>query len=176
MIDNESVKRLQSVNRILAGRVNRFADELLFDIRITQSYRTPDEQRAYYAQGRMGLRAVNSLRKTAGLSAITLDENSETITENAPYHTWHEYGLAVDVVPIDQTTDFNEAHPVWMKMVTIARQCKLLDGVSHHHELHLQPVELPITPTPIFISLLQDKKIEDVWEQACLDLRKEENV
>ncbi|MDY0282328.1 MAG: M15 family metallopeptidase [Salinivirgaceae bacterium] len=47
---------------------------------ITCTGRTLDEQAALYAQGRQELRAVNALRKKAGLPPITHNENQRKVT------------------------------------------------------------------------------------------------
>jgi hypothetical protein len=43
-------------------------------------YRSPDVQRAYYAQGREKLANVNSLRRAVGLAPLTEDENRKKVT------------------------------------------------------------------------------------------------
>jgi len=58
------------------------------------------EQAALYAQGRLALDEVNRQRQLAGLWPITLAENATTVTQAAPGDSWHEYGLALDFVPL----------------------------------------------------------------------------
>lgn len=167
-MDDASINRLASVNPVLADRVYKLSKSLNFEIHVTQGIRAPDEQRAYYAQGRLGLMAVNNMRKKVGLGALTNSENV-TVTDAPPYHSWHEYGLAVDVVPLTPVPNWNEEHPDWKTIVNAARQIDLLDGISFHGEVHLQPVEISVSPTPLYISMLQQEAtLVSIWKHTGL--------
>lgn len=66
---------------------------------ITQTLRSIEVQNAYYAQGRNDLATVNKLRKIAGLTPITLKENTK-VTNAKGGTSPHNYGLSFDFVPI----------------------------------------------------------------------------
>ena len=173
-MDEISKIYLEKINPVLADRVRQLEALLGFEIHVNQGLRNSDEQRAHFAQGRMRLPTVNHLRKKVGLAPSTADENSTTVTDSPAFHSWHEYGLAVSVVPMGSVPNWNESHEMWKKIVDVARESNLLYGVSSNGELHLQPRELPISPTPLFISILQTKGIKDTWIHA--GLTRETNV
>lgn len=50
------------------------------DFELNEVLRTPDVQKAYYAQGRTALFEVNRLRRLAGLHAIGNDQNAYKVT------------------------------------------------------------------------------------------------
>lgn len=60
--------------------------------------RTWELQDALYSQGREQLDVVNARRSLAGLGPITLDENKKIVTNAQGGSSWHNYGLAVDLV------------------------------------------------------------------------------
>lgn len=55
-------------------------------------------QHALYSQGRESLEVVNSLRRTAGLAPIPEAENKRRVTKAPAGSSWHNFGLAVDLV------------------------------------------------------------------------------
>lgn len=57
---------------------------------LVETYRSPDVQRAYYAQGREKLAIVNSIRMKVGLPAISEVENRRTITNAKPGQSKHQ--------------------------------------------------------------------------------------
>lgn len=57
---------------------------------LTEVYRSPDLQRAYYAQGREKIAIVNSLRRAVDLSPITEDENRRKVTNSKPGQSKHQ--------------------------------------------------------------------------------------
>ena len=81
---------------------------------VTCTLRTSVEQAALYAQGRQGLREVNILRTAAGLSAIDSATNNRKVTNAKPGQSYHEYGLAFDVVPVEcGKLIWDQKHPAW---------------------------------------------------------------
>ena len=50
------------------------------EVKATCTMRTPDEQAAFFAQGRKPLGEVNALRKTAGLAPIDAERNKYPVT------------------------------------------------------------------------------------------------
>ncbi len=57
---------------------------------LTEVYRSPDTQRAYYAQGREKIAIVNSLRRAVALPPISEDVNRRTITNAKPGQSKHQ--------------------------------------------------------------------------------------
>lgn len=100
----------------------------------TQTLRTEDEQRAFYAQGRKPLPLVNSLRKTANLPPITERDNKKIITKaRTVFNSFHGYGLAFDIAITDpsgkrinwdvERTDWNnDGASDWIQVGTLAGQ------------------------------------------------------
>jgi len=69
---------------------------------ITSTFRTVDEQIAYFAQGRAPLDIVNLLRRRAEMRPITAADNTYTITkcDGVTSRSNHQGGRAMDVVPM----------------------------------------------------------------------------
>jgi len=67
-------------------------------IGITSTLRTPQEQEALYALGRMPVEAVNALRGAAGMPSITEEENNRRVTWTR--QSRHLTGRAFDFVVI----------------------------------------------------------------------------
>jgi hypothetical protein len=57
---------------------------------LSEVYRSPDLQRAYYAQGREPIARVNSQRRLVGLGPLTEDENRRTVTNSKPGQSKHQ--------------------------------------------------------------------------------------
>ena len=66
---------------------------------VTQTFRSPELQEAYYSQGRELLEIVNLKRKKVGLDKITEKEN-KIVTKAPAGSSPHNYGLAWDFAPI----------------------------------------------------------------------------
>jgi peptidoglycan L-alanyl-D-glutamate endopeptidase CwlK len=85
-------------------------------LRITFTQRTFAQQAALYAQYRESLEEVNRLRVLAGMTRITLAENKNKVTNARPGYSWHNWGRAIDVVPVDAATapDLSDPdNPLW---------------------------------------------------------------
>lgn len=65
---------------------------------ITEAYRSPEIQTAYYAQGREDLDETNRLRDIAGLDPIEAEENKHIITYATAGKSYHQSRRAVDLV------------------------------------------------------------------------------
>ena len=68
-------------------------------LRITQAYRTLQEQAVLYAQGRQSLESVNVLRRRLGWSDLK-DYENRVVTHAAAGQSWHNFRRAFDVVPM----------------------------------------------------------------------------
>jgi hypothetical protein len=69
---------------------------------VSETLRTAEVQRAYYAQGRSGTIEVNALRSKAGLAPMQDSENHGTITNCDGYEkpSPHQSGRAIDIYPV----------------------------------------------------------------------------
>ena len=120
--------------------------------RVTQGYRSWAEQDALYQRG----------RTTPG-----------RIVTNAPAgDSWHEYGLACDVVPMDPLPDWNLSHPVWTQLVSSGEALGLFSGAEFVHikdEPHFQLTgTYPVSPNEEVKQVLLNEGMEAVWQQAGL--------
>jgi peptidoglycan LD-endopeptidase CwlK len=66
---------------------------------VTQTFRSPQLQEAYYSQGRETLESVNAKRKKVGLQVI-LETDNKIVTKAPAGSSPHNYGLAWDFAPI----------------------------------------------------------------------------
>jgi hypothetical protein len=163
-MDSISENRLAEVHPLLAQKVRAMADALVAQepsvvIRVTQGMRTWDEQADLYAKGR----------------TVPPIGEQFTVTNAPPGHSYHEFGLAVDVVPIGPLgPDWNVEHPVWQKIVQAGIREGLASGALWHDRKdwpHFQLTgTLPVSPTPQIRSLLQTGGVEAVWQATGLEL------
>jgi peptidoglycan LD-endopeptidase CwlK len=137
--------RLATLIRALAVMIT---DEPL---RVTQGLRTWSEQDALYQQG----------RTTPG-----------PIVTNAPAgYSWHQFGCACDLVPMDPIPDWNLAHPVWQKMIIAGESLGLYSGDEFHHkdEPHMQLTgRFGVSPDDEVRQILQTQGLQAVWDRAGL--------
>ncbi len=70
---------------------------------LSEVYRSPDLQRAYYAQGREKVAIVNSLRRAVGLAPISELENRKKVTNSRPGTSKHQQtpSKAIDILFIE---------------------------------------------------------------------------
>jgi peptidoglycan LD-endopeptidase CwlK len=149
-----SQARLLAVYPGLASLIQQLAQTLTFDIEVTQGLRTWAEQDALYAQG----------RTTPG----------EIVTHAPGGFSWHNFGLAVDLVPEDLTPgqpDWNLNNPVWARMVSIAESVGLVSGAEWHGtDLDTPHVQLtgrfPVSPDDEVRGIFQSGGIPAVWTAA----------
>lgn len=115
-LDPQSNLRLSQINPALAILITRLAEFLEQNkivIRVTQGLRTWAEQDALYAQGR------------------TLP--GHIVTQAKGGQSWHNYGCAVDLVPMNPTPDWNVDHDDWKKMLQIGLALGLTEGAGWCH-------------------------------------------
>ena len=155
-MDAISEERLKDVHPLLAEKIHSLAAQLLSEgisVRVTQGMRSWDEQARLYAQG----------RSTPG-----------KILTNAPAgSSWHQYGLAVDLVPmIELGPDWNTTHPTWLRMIEIGKGLGLVSGSvwrTFADYPHFQLTgNLPVSPGPQARILLSDHGIAAVWKATGL--------
>ena len=162
-----SLARLAKVHPVLAARIKMLVARVSEPIGVTQGLRTNQEQAALYAQGRMGLDAVNQLRRSAGMAPIDSQENLSKVTNAEAGYSWHEYGLAVDVVPFESSgqADWNESHPIWQEIVIAGTELGLTSGEAWHDMPHLQITgKYPVAaPDDEVRSLMASGGLQAVW-------------
>src|ERR1700739_4454934 len=102
-MDTISEQRLSQVHPLLAAKIRTLSDIWISQnpsviLRVTQGLRTWDEQQALYDSG----------RTTPG----------PIVTEAPAGYSYHNFGLAVDVVPmVALAPDWDVTHPVWRNIV-----------------------------------------------------------
>jgi peptidoglycan L-alanyl-D-glutamate endopeptidase CwlK len=159
-MDLVSEQRLAQVHPLLAAKVRAMADALLAQdppvlIRVTQGLRTWDEQDALYQQGRT---------------------KPGTIVTNAPAgFSYHNFGLAVDVVPMTPTgPDWDISHPVWQQIISAGRDVGLDAGAlwrTFKDYPHFQLTgALPVSPDDAVRTLYTQNGMPAVWEATTLNV------
>ena len=113
-MDAVSEQRLALVCPALAAKIRQMADILLeqdIQLRVTQGLRSWNEQAKLYEQG----------RTTPG----------KIVTNAAPGHSWHNFGLACDCLPLGAVgVDWNSSHPQWKLMEDIGSSLGLTVGAK----------------------------------------------
>jgi peptidoglycan LD-endopeptidase CwlK len=160
-MDTVSEARLMNVHPMLAATIKKLAVLLGQEgitIRVTQGLRSWEEQAALYAKGR------------------TDHTPPDEIVTNAPAgSSWHNYGLAVDVVPmIEMGPDWNVNHPVWRRIVAVGTTLGLESGSvwrTFPDWPHFQLTgRLPLSPTLDIKQVLMTEGIPAVWERSGLEI------
>jgi len=169
MLGPVSMKRLSLVEPTLAQLITMLSEQMSEPIGVTQGLRTKAEQDALYAQGRYSVDVVNDLRKIVNLAPIDARDNVKTVTNAASGYSWHEFGMAVDVVPMESfvNPDWDESHPVWNELVTKGQALGLTSGVAWNDEPHFQLTgRFPETPTSEVRTILAMQGLSGVWSAA----------
>lgn len=156
MFNDHSIARLAELYPELARLIEQIDAQLpAASIQVTRGIATWAEQDALYAQG----------RTTPG----------KIVTHAPGGYSWHNYGLAADLVPEDIAPgqpDWNLSHPVWARMVSVAEHLGLVSGAEWHGEdLDTPHVQLtgrfPVTPNDEVRAIYARRNsIQDVWQEA----------
>lgn len=112
-MDAISEQRLSQVYPQLAAKIRQLSDAMAglgVTIRVTQGLRTYSEQAALYAQGRT--------------------QPGPVVTEAAAGYSWHNFGLAIDIVPMTPAPDWNIQHPAWTQLVEQGANLGLVSGAQ----------------------------------------------
>lgn len=157
-LDSISEERLNLVCPRLADKIRQMTTildgESIF-IRVTQGLRTWSEQDKLYAQGRT---------------------QPGKIVTNAPGgSSWHNFGLAVDIVPLAGDSgrpDWNPEHPVWKRTVTVGESLGLFSGSefkTFKDWPHFQLTgKFPASPNDEVRQIFRDGGMGSVWLEAFL--------
>ena len=162
-MDAISEARLQGVHPKLVDRVRSMAEILKLEnitIRVVQGLRTWAQQQALWLAGR----DVNG----------NIVDHSKVVTNAKPGHSYHNYGLAVDVAPFDASIpDWNPAHPAWKRIVAIGESVGLTSGSEWRtfpDWPHFQMTgQLPVSPDDSVRAEFQTGGIQAVWTSTLLD-------
>lgn len=160
-MDSISIARLQLVHPVLAAKVTQMADLLAQEviiIRVTQGLRLYADQLKLWQQGRD--------------SAGNIVDGSKVVTNAAPGHSWHEFGLAVDVAPfVDGVPDWNVNHPSWKRIIAVGESLGLFSGTEFNSICDTPHFQLtgkfPASPTDEARDLLASADgMHGVWRAA----------
>lgn len=99
------------------------------------------------------------------------------VTNCEPGHSWHNFGLAVDVAPFNTEgkPDWNTAHPAWQRIEQLAEQIGLVSGAHFHDRYgrtfpdypHVQLTgQLPLSPSEDVRRIYALYGLAGVWEAA----------
>ena len=140
-------------------------------ISVVQALRKSQEQLALWAQGRLKVTDVNALRLAVGWAKISAADNNK-VTDAKPGHSWHEFGLAVDIGPDDESTtildiDWNEAHPVWQEMIQKGEALGLTSGKAWNDMPHFQLTgRFGVSPDDEVRAIYHNGGLQAVWQAA----------
>lgn len=159
MLTETSKDRLLCICPALASLVVKM-DELIpsLSIQVTQGLRTWPEQNALYQQG----------RTTPG----------NIVTYAAAGFSWHNYGMAVDLVPEDimpGQPDWDSTHPAWQKMIATGISLGLVSGSTwsrgEKDNPHFQLTgRFPVTPNDEVRNVyLMQGGLLGVWKAAFIN-------
>lgn len=177
-LDQVSESRIKELYPPFAELVRKLSDVLEADgviIRITQALRSAEEQNHLYAMGRTI--ESNSPCKHGGESKPrpigTCNEHplGAKVTNAKAGYGWHNYGLAVDVVPDDPDRpgfqpDWDNC-ALWKKIIAAGEALGLRSGQSWHDQPHFEFTgKFGPTPTDECRAVLAKDGVEGVWKLA----------
>lgn len=153
-MDTVSETRIGEVYPGLAEKIRQMAQMLEtegIDIRVSQSYRSWQEQDSLYSRGRTAPGTI--------------------VTDARGGYSWHNFGLAVDVVPLTaQGVDWNTEHPVWKRIVAVGESLGLVAGAEWRtfpDWPHFQLTgRFPVTPNDEVRLIYQGSGLQGVWHEA----------
>jgi peptidoglycan L-alanyl-D-glutamate endopeptidase CwlK len=119
---------LKGLHKSIIPRARKFLELARQEckVKIIETIRTIDKQKAYYSQGRQPIEIVNELRQKAGLPPID-DKNNIIITYSRPGFSFHNYGLAFDCIFYDKQGKkiTTKKDPLWKKVKNWANDAGL---------------------------------------------------
>ena len=174
LMDAISKVRLQLVNPRLADLITQLDARIEaagHDMRVVQALRSWNDQDLLWQKGRR--------REPDG--SWTIVDPAHIVTKAPPGYSWHNFGLAVDVVPTiaiapagGYMPDWNIHHPVWQLIVREAEALGLVSGSGFHSIQdwpHLQLTgRFPETPDGEVRQLFKDGGMQAVWEESGIGL------
>lgn len=163
-MDSISETRLGEIAPQLAEKVRQMAQMLETEnivFRVTQGLRTWDEQQALWQKG----------RDEHG----NVVDKASIVTKAPAGSSWHNFGLAVDIVPDDSSlagfqADWDIDHPVWRRCILIGDSLGLASGAewrSFPDWPHFQLTgRFPASPTDEVRTIYKNLGIRGVWAEA----------
>lgn len=159
-MDNISQARLQEVMPTLAARITTLIEQLEsegIETRVVQALRTWAQQDALYAQGRTA--------------------PGPEVTKAPGGYSYHNFGLAVDLVPSqfgpDQpyNPDWNNTHSTWARMEQLGQALGLDSGATWRSFPDAPHFQLTGTwpegaPTDDVRQLFKDGGMQAVWDEV----------
>lgn len=140
---------------------------------IVEGLRTYETQAKYFAEGRTAMSTVACKHNgiTRRLGTCSIHPRGATITKAPPGYSWHQFALAVDLVPDDIAADgispdWNVQHPSWQQMLRVGKGFDLAEGAlwrTFPDYPHFQPVELSDTPGDTIRKLYAEQGMAAVW-------------
>lgn len=164
-----SQERLKAVCPILAQKIYQLSTLLAAEdiyIAVVQGLRTVEEQDALFAKGRD--------------SDGDVIHKGQVVTNARGGHSWHNFGLAVDCAPVEQTgsIDWNPSHPQWKRMEELGVSLGLTSGANWVRLVDAPHLQLTGrfpegAPTDEVRELYAKGGLEAVWMAVELSLSKE---
>lgn len=159
-MDPVSEAKLGEVHPSLAEKIHQMETILSQEnivFRVTQGLRSWTQQADLYAQGRTNPGPI--------------------ITNAPPGHSWHNFGMAVDLVPDDPTlagfqADWNIEHPVWKRLLAVGTSVGLVEGAGFRtfpDNPHFQLTgNFPVSPDDEVRQLFRDGGMAGLWQESGL--------
>lgn len=153
-------------------KIQQLADALPFDIRITQGFRSFGDQAAIYAKGRTVLSDIpcrHSNGQQFAPGTCQLHPLGAIVTMARAGYSWHNFGLAVDLVPmISGQPDWSDLGN-WQAVINAGESVGLVNGKSWNDQPHFQLTGIfPVSPTDEVRSIFQHVGMAGVWVEAGL--------
>jgi peptidoglycan L-alanyl-D-glutamate endopeptidase CwlK len=162
MIDPVSMSRLKTVHPVLDATVCMLAYDYEFAVPgdsliVAQCLRRWSDQQILWEQGR-------------DINGDVIDQ-SKVVTNAPPGYSWHEFGLAVDLVPksLIREAGWCPESPLWKKLTDLAEKRKLVCGSCWVHKdlPHVQMTgRFGVTPDAWVRTLFEQGGIAAVWKAA----------
>jgi len=181
MLSETSNAHLAEVHPSLAAKI-RALDALVpsLNFQVVLGLRTWAQQDALYQQGRTapgpGAAQVpgNKGSQVPGEGSLGDQSSLGRIVTNCPGgHSWHNFGLAVDLVPEEiepGQPDWDVNHPAWQQMVAAGESLGLVSGSAwktFKDYPHFQLTgKLPANPDDATRQLFKDGALRAVWDAA----------
>jgi len=156
-MDAISQTRLALINPRFSDTIEHLAELLEAEgivIRVTQGLRSWQQQAVLYAQGRT--------------------QPGNIVTNAPPGHSWHQFGLAVDVAPFDAqgSPDWNSNDAQWKRIIGLGESLGLVSGSTFIHcpdNPHFQMTGIfPESPNDEVRQIFLGAGMSEVWKEAGL--------
>ena len=154
MLSDTSLARLEEIHPELSRRIKQI-DAMLpsLSIQVTQGLRSWTEQDSLYAEGRT--------------------QPGSIVTNTPGGFSWHNFGLACDVVPEDISPgqpDWDISHPAWDRLTSVGISLGLTSGSTWRTFKDYPHFQLtgrfPVNPDDEVRTLFRDGGIMAVWQES----------